>query len=174
MKKFLIAALMLMSSVAVAQNNPVGQGFCEIGGLKVATQGMQSSTKVQVSYPQCTVTVYQHGTVTLATLYSDNAVSPTPLANPFTAATTGLWTFYTAPGWYDIVLSGAGFASPFTLIRFSRAGRMKTAQDLREPISHISCKPVSRQRMSSAGARQTSASFRQRWSIPSPAASIGS
>jgi len=36
-------------------------GYCEQGGQTVATQGLVSSTKVQQSYPQCTVTVYYTG-----------------------------------------------------------------------------------------------------------------
>jgi len=89
------------------------QGFCTVGGKKVVTQGLQSTNTVMASYPQCQVTVYAHGTTTLATLFSDNG--STSLTNPFTANTDASWGFYAADGSYDAVLSGAGLAVPFTV-----------------------------------------------------------
>jgi len=89
------------------------QGYCEQGNQTVTTNSVASTTKVQRSYPSCTVTVYLTGTVTLATIYSDN--SSTPLANPSTAASTGRWYFYAANGRYDVRLSAGGIATPFTL-----------------------------------------------------------
>jgi hypothetical protein len=107
-----IFALSLLSPLALAEQRL--QGFCEVGGQKVVNQGVNSTTLVQVSYPSCTVTVYQTGTVTKATLHSDN--SGTVLANPFTANTNGSWGFYTADGRYDIVLSKtASTGFPFTI-----------------------------------------------------------
>lgn len=79
----------------------------------VVTSGLNSTTKVQQSYPSCTVTVYATGTTNLSTIYSDN--SSTPLANPFTSSSTGLWFFYAANARYDVKLSGGGIASPFTV-----------------------------------------------------------
>jgi hypothetical protein len=92
------------------------QKFCEDGNQVVVTQGLNSTTKVQKSYPQCTVTVYLTGTTTLAAIFSDNLSVPTPLANPFTANVDGSFGFYAATGGpcYDVVTSGAGFPSPFT------------------------------------------------------------
>jgi hypothetical protein len=91
------------------------QGDCSQGGVKVVTQGMSSTTKVQASYPGCTVTVYISGSspAALASLYSDDA--GTPLGNPFTSDSTGLWKFFAANGIYDVVLSGAGIPIPFTI-----------------------------------------------------------
>lgn len=49
---------------------------------------------------EATITVKDHGTDTLSTLYSDDGV--TPLANPFTsAADTGIYGWYAANGRYD-------------------------------------------------------------------------
>jgi hypothetical protein len=62
--------------------------------------------------PNATVTVYDAGTLNLATVYSDNGV--TPLANPFTTDGDGFFFFYAANGEYDIRLSGGGIASPYT------------------------------------------------------------
>jgi hypothetical protein len=95
--------------------NSAARGWCEYGNQTVATGGLTSSTKVQKSYPQCTITVYLAGTVTPATIYSDNAGSPTPLANPFTGQANGSWQFYAAQGLYDVVLSGASLPVPLTL-----------------------------------------------------------
>lgn len=88
------------------------QGYCEDGGQTVTTDGRTSTTKVQRSYPSCTVTVYVSGTTTLATIYSDE--SSTPKANPFVADSTGAWFFYGAVGRYDTRFSGGGIATPFT------------------------------------------------------------
>jgi hypothetical protein len=115
MRKFLLLALLLPLPV-LGQVTHVPPLNCELGGQKVATQGMNSSTLAQRSFPQCTVTVYLTGTITKANLYSDNVL--TPLANPFTANTDGSIQFWAANGGYDIVTSGGNagntFPSPVT------------------------------------------------------------
>lgn len=64
--------------------------------------------------PGATVTVYNAGTVVLASIFADNIA--TPKANPFTAdAATAYWFFYAANGRYDIKFSGGGIAAPYTL-----------------------------------------------------------
>lgn len=90
------------------------QAIAGQGGNYVVTAGINSVATYVKSYPGCTVTVYLAGTVTPATIYSDS--SATPKANPFTASSSDAsWTFYIAPGNYDIRFSGTGVASPFTL-----------------------------------------------------------
>lgn len=101
--------------LAPLQANSAARGWCEYGNQTVTSGGLTSSTKVQKSFPSCTVTVYLAGTVTPATIYSDNAGSPTMLANPFTAQSNGSWTFYAAAGLYDVVLSGASLPTSLTL-----------------------------------------------------------
>lgn len=62
-----------------------------------------------------TVTVYEAGTLTLATIFSDDNDPPTPQANPFTAdALSGFFKFYAPAGRYDIKFSGGGIVTPFT------------------------------------------------------------
>src|SRR6267154_285749 len=78
--------------------------WCEVGNTKANISGSTSSNTLQASYPKCTVTVYVVGTTTKATLFSDNI--PTPLANPFTAAANGSFTFYASDGNYDVTLTG--------------------------------------------------------------------
>ena len=63
--------------------------------------------------PSATVTVYDAGTLNLSTIYSDNLL--TPKANPFTADSTAYWYFYGANGRYDLVFSGGGIPTPYTL-----------------------------------------------------------
>jgi hypothetical protein len=63
------------------------QGFVENGNLVVTVGGVSAAQKAQGSYPQATVSVYNTGTLVLATIYADNSL--TPKANPFTAATNG-------------------------------------------------------------------------------------
>jgi hypothetical protein len=48
------------------------------------------------------VTVYETGTANLATIYSDNGI--TPLANPFTGEDDGSFSFYAADGRYDVLV----------------------------------------------------------------------
>ena len=112
---FLLLFSVLFSARLYA--NEPAHGFCEEGNRTVAISGLISTTKVQQSFPACTITVYLHSVSppALATLYSDNAATPTPLANPFTANADGSWRFYAANGGYDVVLSGAGFPAPFTI-----------------------------------------------------------
>lgn len=63
--------------------------------------------------PNATVTVYNTGTLVLATVYADNLANPTPLANPFTSDANGYFFFY-ATGRFDIQFSGGGIPSPYT------------------------------------------------------------
>jgi hypothetical protein len=92
------------------------QGWCQYGGQTVTVSGVSSSDTWQASYPSCTVTVYDTGTLNLSTIYSDEGV--TPKANPFTADTTGYWFAYAADGDYDVKFSGGGIPAPFTLTDF--------------------------------------------------------
>jgi len=55
-----------------------------------------------------TITVYNAGTLTLATIFDDNNPVPTPKSNPFLADTNGFFFFYAAPGRYDIRFEGGG------------------------------------------------------------------
>lgn len=97
------------------------QWSCMTGNAKVTTSGMPSSTLVQASYPQCSVTVYNTGTQTPSALYADNACSQVK-GNPFTANTNGAFDFYVivanTPA-VDVVMSGGlpapGFPSPVTI-----------------------------------------------------------
>jgi len=68
--------------------------------------GSSSTTKWLQTFPSCTVTVYQTGTLTLSTLYSDNAGTAKP--NPFVADSTSYWFFYADNGRYDVSISNTG------------------------------------------------------------------
>lgn len=112
MKKLIGAVALLLCCAAVGEARSKLQDYCQDGGKTVTTASIQSTTKVQQSFPSCTVTVFNGGTVTLATIFADNA--GTPKANPFTAASDGLWFFYAADGRYDVQFSGGGITTPFT------------------------------------------------------------
>ena len=95
--RWLVALLLLAgSALGHAQTYGTYSGRCQGGGLKVATQGMPSSTLVQVSYPGCAVAGYLIDTNVKAALYSSDTGAS--LANPFIANTVGGWTFYAADG----------------------------------------------------------------------------
>jgi len=114
-KRYLILLAMTLTILAggtFAQTRQKIQGYCEDGGQTVTTDGRTSTTKVQRSYPSCTVTVYDGGTTTLSTIYSDE--SGTPKANPFVADANGGWSFYGGVGRYDTKFSGGGITTPFT------------------------------------------------------------
>lgn len=70
MLRFLLGlvAFLAIGASAQAQTREVLQGDCERGNNVVTTDGRNSTTKVQRSFPSCTVTVYDAGTVTLATI----------------------------------------------------------------------------------------------------------
>jgi len=86
------------------------QGFAETGGNTVTIAGHTTTDKWQASFPSCTVTVLDHGTVTTSTIYSD--ANGTAKSNPFTAASDGQWSFYGVQGFsYDVQFSGAGFST---------------------------------------------------------------
>src|SRR6516162_5416134 len=99
-----VAGLALLCPL-LARGNEAWRIFCEDGNKSVITSGISSTTKVQQSFPQCTVTWYIHGGG-LATIYADNNGGPsangTPLANPFQANLDGSWIAYAPNGRYDI------------------------------------------------------------------------
>ncbi len=106
-----LLTLLFLAAPAFAMQSAAD--WCQQGNQVVVTGGVNSTTKVQRSYPSCTVTVYDAGTVNLSVLYSDDGI--TPKANPFAANTNGYWYFYAANGTYTVQLSGGGLGSPITL-----------------------------------------------------------
>lgn len=112
----ILGVVCLLSPARVRSQTPypAAYGFCEVGKTQIITSAIPSTTYAQGSFPACTVTVYNHSTVTLSTIFSDS--SGTPLGNPFTASSTsGLYQFFAAQGDYDIKLSGAGIPTPLTI-----------------------------------------------------------
>lgn len=91
------------------------QGWVEQGNTVIETQGLPSTNVAQGSFPGALVTVYVHGTVTLAQLFSDDNLSPTPLANPFTSNSDGSFGFYAVTGRYDVIFSGGDLTAPVTI-----------------------------------------------------------
>jgi hypothetical protein len=69
--------------------------------------GTSGSTLSPITGATCSV--YLTGTSTLATLYSDNGV--TPKANPISSSSTGRIEFYAADGRYDISVVKSGYTT---------------------------------------------------------------
>lgn len=88
-------------------------GWCEQGGQTVNTAGLASTSTVQASFPLCTVTIYDAGTLDIATIFADDA--GTPKANPFTASSLGFWFFYANDARYDVELKGGGLPATWTI-----------------------------------------------------------
>lgn len=119
MKNILLLSVLLVALPSSAQYFPF-QGNCTVGNTPALTSGLKSTNTLQASYPKCTVTVYATGTSNLATLYSNATGSI--LSNPFTASIDGSYLFFTAPGSYDITMSGGlngGFPTPKTITSVS-------------------------------------------------------
>lgn len=114
MKKLLqhLFILGIFSITGFAQVVVKYQDYVTKGNTQVVSGGVGSTNKVVGSFPSATVTVYLTGTVTLATLYSDDAL--TPKSNPFTATSEGYYEFYVVAGTYDLRFSGTGISTPFT------------------------------------------------------------
>lgn len=104
------------------------QGWCENGNksayISNSSTTSPTTSKIQQSFPSCTVTVYAAGTLTVSTIYADMA--GTAKANPFTAASSGQWFFYADDGSYDVQFSGGGISTPFTRGDFSVGGSPTT------------------------------------------------
>lgn len=109
---WLVLVMVGLGGSAFGQTYQKIQGYCEQGGQQVTTDGRQSTTKVQRSYPSCQITVYDTGTTNLASIASNS--SGTPKSNPFTADSDGYWSWYALDGEYDVRMSGGGLVSPIT------------------------------------------------------------
>lgn len=111
MRKLLcVVALCALWSLSAAARAPLTLA-CEDGNKTITLSGLTAAQKVMGSFPSCTINVYLPGTTTLATIYADNV--GTPKANPFTALSTGWFTFYADDGCYDVRRSGT-IPTPFT------------------------------------------------------------
>jgi hypothetical protein len=106
-------AFIFSSLCAIGQTGAV-QGFATQGGVPAKTQGSSSTNILQGVIPGARITVYLHGTTTLATIYKDG--SNTPLSNPFTANPTGVtnpggWIFWAATS-QGLDIFGSGGTCP--------------------------------------------------------------
>jgi hypothetical protein len=108
-----------------------GQRLQNVGVFAVTRAGaVQSNPYTQQSYPNATVTVCQAGFDCIAdptkraTIYSN--VTGTVLANPFTATSTGYFSFFGDSASYDLRFSGGGIATPFTWPGFTVGGATGT------------------------------------------------
>lgn len=86
--------------------------YVEKGGRTVKTSP-STQYKLMESYPQSTVTIYEAGTLDLASIWVDKD-GLIIKANPFTADTDGFFYFYADCGKYDIKFSGTGISVPYT------------------------------------------------------------
>jgi hypothetical protein len=103
LKRLTLVLLVYLCVSTAAEARERYFNYCQRGGQKVVTQGLQSAGTYQRTFQSCMLHVYLAGTTTLATLYSDNLTpASTPLANPFTAASDGFFFFYAAAGRYDV------------------------------------------------------------------------
>jgi hypothetical protein len=122
MRRLILALAAIAVFAVVADAQTAIQGFCEVGGTTIKGTGGNTPQDMQASYPGCTVTVFNTGTITPATIFSNS--TGTPLANPFTAnTTTGQYIFYANNGGYDVMLSGTGFTTytQYTNVKISNA-----------------------------------------------------
>lgn len=127
LKLILLTLLFLFCGLTVqAKNKFVGWAQ---SGSTLRTSGVVSSDKALKIYGSSTISIYQIGTTTLLSLYSDDGV--TPKANPFTANSDGSFTFYTDNSVVDVRVSGSGI-TPFTF-SLGTATPIGTADNTRVP-----------------------------------------
>lgn len=112
MRKILLSLILLILISFTGFARTKIQGIAGKGG-KVVKTSSTVTYKLQETYPSCTVTVYMAGTITPATIYTNNSGSVK--ANPFTASSDASFSFYADNGRYDIKFSGTGIVSPFTI-----------------------------------------------------------
>jgi len=62
------------------------------------------------SLNEASVTVYDPGTTTESSIYSEETLT-SALDNPFTTGEDGVYEFYTTPGYYDIQVAKSGFTT---------------------------------------------------------------
>lgn len=116
MKRVLLASIFLLGiSLSISARTRV-YGWAEKGNQEIKTSPT-TTYKTQTSFPGCTITVYLTGTVTIASIYSNN--SGTVKANPFTSDANAFWFFYADDGRYDVKFSGTGITTPFTVGDFT-------------------------------------------------------
>lgn len=114
MRRLLIIAILLLASAAAAQTAKTPPLWCQQGGQPAITQGLQSTSYVQITLgtptAPCTVTVYVTGTTTIAALFTPSGGT---LSNPFTANSDGSYSFFASTSFnYDIIMSGETFCTP--------------------------------------------------------------
>ena len=132
MRKLLAVFIFAIPLSLFGQTAPVS-GYCTLGGSKANVSGLGSTNYQQGIIPGCTVSVFIHGTSTLATIYADS--TSTPLSNPFTAnlyssPNSGGWIFWASTGaCYDVVGSGGivgsilnTYPAPVTLVETCPGG----------------------------------------------------
>ncbi len=113
MKKAIAVIGLLLGIALPAHGRERVSGWCEQGGNTVTVGGLTSTESVQQSFPSCVITVYDVGTLDLASIFSDD--SGTVKANPFTATASGFWFFLADDARYDLRFSGGGIVTPFTI-----------------------------------------------------------
>jgi hypothetical protein len=104
MRKLVLLSALFLASPALAQL-PSYPGYCQLPAKPVVTNGVASSTLVLAIYPKCTVTVFNTGTLTPATIFSDPG-GTSALGNPFQAKVDGSFLFFASGGLcYDVNIS---------------------------------------------------------------------
>jgi hypothetical protein len=113
-KRLLIPLLLLLFTVSIRAQCIRYNGRSDIPGSTVTTAGTLSSTKHVRSYGAATVSVYQTGTTTLLSLFSDSNCL-TPKANPFSSNTDSSYFFY-IDGQSAVDIRYSGTVSPAVTI----------------------------------------------------------
>lgn len=116
LNKYLLSLILTLSFFIPCISQVKIGGYATKGGKKVQVTSTNSYT-LQESYPNCTITIYNAGTLILSTIYSNS--SGTPKSNPFTSDSNGYYFFYADNGVYDIKFSGTGITTPFTITDIS-------------------------------------------------------
>lgn len=120
MRKWLLTFIAILCFCGVAEAQYVRVlGVAEQSG-KVITSGINSTNTSSKTFPGATITIYNSGTVTLASIYSTS--TGTSHANPYTASLAdATYDFFIAPGSvFDVRVSGV--SNGVTITTFTRSG----------------------------------------------------
>ena len=112
LRRLLLLIILIAAGAGITHAQSPISGYCEDGNQVVQTQGLNSTTKVQRSYPACTVSVFDSGTSNLSVLFQIPLGPRKPTRSPRLAQ--GRYTFWlNTNNTVDVQLSGAGITTPF-------------------------------------------------------------
>lgn len=119
MRRLLFCGFILLALCVAAQAQYVKVLGQAEHSAKVTVSGVSSTNSASITYPLSTITVYNAGTTTPASIFSTS--TGTVKANPFTADSAAIYDFFIIPGAaFDVRVSG--ISNGVSITPFTRSG----------------------------------------------------